>query len=345
MHAEKRGQSNVSPRCICPGHHSGLNFSWMENPPYEKRSFPKKTDVSTQKFPDWWFKSIRQLGLKSHWIENKSSDAFLIFSELLGIPVFFSISHGASCEFDQSSGALGIIGSPMWQTQSPNHDWGHQVNIIPLHSPPIGDDQGISFSSQRSPFSVKLGWNSWTLSFHILALQWKIMETWTCCQQAACLWLSSLNLWLHHIAKLQYPMALCDYGPYAASTSFGKLLDRIQQQTHVYRSAAGSLCIQQKSEEHFEPLLNQTWRQKIPRSASFKVDFSIVYNVLFLKKNLWFSHSFMWNSHGFSHLFLPKNPENAASWPRPSATCGSPPHQSLPSRRGLCLKIAAWDIE
>ena len=79
-------------------------------------------------------------------------------------------------------------------------------------------------------------------------------------------------------------MALCDYGPYAASTSFGKLLDRIQQQTHVYRSAAGSLCIQQKSEEHFEPLLNQTWRQKIPRSASFKVDFSIVYNVLFKKK-------------------------------------------------------------
>ena len=172
MHAEKRGQSNVSPRCICPGHHIGLNFSWMENPPYEKRSFPKKTDVSTQKFPDWWFKSIHQLGLKSHWIENKSSDAFLIFSELLGIPGFF------------------------------NHDRGHQHHPI---APPIGDDQGISFSLQRSPFSVlKLGWNSWTLSFHILALQLKIMETWTCCQQAACLWLSSLSLWLHHIAKLQY---------------------------------------------------------------------------------------------------------------------------------------------
>ena len=57
-------------------------------------------------------------------------------------------------------------------------------------------------------------------------------------------------------------MALSDYGPYAASTSFGKLLDRIQQQTHVYRSAAGSLCIQQKSEEHFEPLLNQAWQKK-----------------------------------------------------------------------------------
>ena len=57
-------------------------------------------------------------------------------------------------------------------------------------------------------------------------------------------------------------MALSDYGPYAASTSFGKLLDQIQQQTHVYRSAAGSLCIQQKSEEHFEPLLNQAWQKK-----------------------------------------------------------------------------------
>ena len=122
-------------------------------------------------------------------------------------------------------------------------------------------------------------------------------------------------------------MALCDYGPYAANPLPLRqtMADRIQQQ---------------KFEEDFEPLLNQTWRQKIPRSASFKVVFcSIVYNV-FLRKNYDVPIILCGIPMDFPIFSSPKI-QKKRCWPRPSATCGSPPHQSLPSRRGLCLKIAA----
>lgn len=130
----------------------GLNFSWMENPPYMKKEVsPQKksgcfdTEVSGLviqihtstriKIPSVGFKTKAQM---LFWVAWNSSVFFRSAMERVASSTRVQVrrlgSWGARC------GKPNAVAQP-WLGSS-------TLNIIPLHSPPIGDtDQGISFTS------------------------------------------------------------------------------------------------------------------------------------------------------------------------------------------------------